>query len=444
MDSSISQNLLDQLEKRFDENPGNRMAMNAAVSCGICASSRNYVTEREIPHEFSISLEQGAVTNQKRSGRCWMFAALNCMRFQVIKKQNLEDFELSQSYPLFYDKLEKANYFLESILDTLDEPTDGRLIAHLLAAPLNDGGQWDMLCSIVEKYGLVPKTAMPESVSSSATQEMVSYMTEKLREYACVLRKGHKAGKSMEQLKKEKEAMMETVYRMLCISLGKPPRTFTFEYRDKDGNFHREENLTPKAFYEKYVGLCLDDYVSVINAPTEDKPYYQSYTVQYLGNVKEGRPVKYVNLPIEEMKQAAIAQLKDGEPVWFGCDVGKRSFRDGGLMDTGIYDVETLFDTDFPMTKAERLEYGQSLMTHAMVFQGVNLDENGRPDRWRVENSWGEEAGKKGYFVMSDRWFDEYNYQVVVNKKYLSSKALEAYEKEPVRLNPWDPMGSLA
>ena len=444
MDSSISQNLLDQLEKRFDENPGNRMAMNAAVSCGICASSRNYVTEREIPHEFSVSLEQGAVTNQKRSGRCWMFAALNCMRFQVIKKQNLEDFELSQSYPLFYDKLEKANYFLESILDTLDEPTDGRLIAHLLAAPLNDGGQWDMLCSIVEKYGLVPKTAMPESVSSSATQEMVSYMTEKLREYACVLRKGHKAGKSMEQLKKEKEAMMETVYRMLCISLGKPPRTFTFEYRDKDGNFHREENLTPKAFYEKYVGLRLDDYVSVINAPTEDKPFYRSYTVQYLGNVKEGRPVKYVNLPIEEMKQAAIAQLKDGEPVWFGCDVGKRSFRDGGLMDTGIYDVETLFDTDFPMTKAERLEYGQSLMTHAMVFQGVNLDENGKPDRWRVENSWGEEAGKKGYFVMSDRWFDEYNYQVVVNKKYLSSKALEAYEKEPVRLNPWDPMGSLA
>ena len=444
MDSSISQNLLDQLEKRFNENPGNRMAMNAAVSCGICASSRNYETEREIPHEFSISLEQGAVTNQKRSGRCWMFAALNCMRFQVIKKQNLEDFELSQSYPLFYDKLEKANYFLESILDTLDEPTDGRLIAHLLAAPLNDGGQWDMLCSIVEKYGLVPKTAMPESVSSSATQEMVSYMTEKLREYACVLRKGHKAGKSMEQLKKEKEAMMETVYRMLCISLGKPPRTFTFEYRDKDGNFHREANLTPKAFYEKYVGLRLDDYVSVINAPTEDKPFYRSYTVQYLGNVKEGRPVKYVNLPIEEMKQAAIAQLKDGEPVWFGCDVGKRSFRDGGLMDTGIYDVETLFDTDFPMTKAERLEYGQSLMTHAMVFQGVNLDENGRPDRWRVENSWGEEAGKKGYFVMSDRWFDEYNYQVVVNKKYLSSKALEAYEKEPVRLNPWDPMGSLA
>lgn len=444
MDSSISQNLLDQLEKRFDENPGNRMAMNAAVSCGICASSRNYETEREVPHEFSISLEQGAVTNQKRSGRCWMFAALNCMRFQVIKKQNLEDFELSQSYPLFYDKLEKANYFLESILDTLDEPTDGRLIAHLLAAPLNDGGQWDMLCSIVEKYGLVPKTAMPESVSSSATQEMVSYMTEKLREYACVLRKGYKAGKSMEQLKKEKEAMMETVYRMLCISLGKPPKTFTFEYRDKDGNFHREENLTPKAFYEKYVGLRLDDYVSVINAPTEDKPFYRSYTVQYLGNVKEGRPVKYVNLPIEEMKQAAIAQLKDGEPVWFGCDVGKRSFRDGGLMDTGIYDVETLFDTDFPMTKAERLEYGQSLMTHAMVFQGVNLDENGRPDRWRVENSWGEEAGKKGYFVMSDRWFDEYNYQVVVNKKYLSSKALEAYEKEPVRLNPWDPMGSLA
>ena len=444
MDSSISQNLLDQFEQHFEENPKNKIAMNAAVSCGINASAKNYQVERAVTHDFSISLEQGEITNQKRSGRCWMFAALNCMRFQVMKKLNLETFELSQSYTLFYDKLEKANYFLESILDTLEETTDGRLIAHLLTAPLNDGGQWDMLCNIVSKYGLVPKTAMPESFSSSATQEMVSYMTEKLREFACLLRKGYKAGKSMEELRKEKEAMMETVYRMLCISLGKPPKTFTFEYRDKDKNFHRDENITPRAFYEKYIGLPLEDYISLINAPTADKPYYQSYTVQYLGNVKEGRLVKYVNLPIEELKKAAIAQLKDGEPVWFGCDVGKRSSRDGGIMDTEMFDVEGLFDTDFGMTKAERLDYGQSLMTHAMVFQGVNLDENGKPNRWRVENSWGEEAGKKGYYVMSDRWFDEYNYQVVVNKKYLSKEALEAYEKEPVLLKPWDPMGSLA
>ncbi len=237
---------------------------------------------------------------------------------------------------------------------------------------------------------------------------------------------------------------METVYNMLCICLGKPPRTFDFEYRDKDKNFHRETKLTPLSFYEKYIGMDLGDYISLINAPTEDKPYYRSYTVAYLGNVVEGRPVKYVNLPVEELKKAAIAQLQDGEPVWFGCDVGKRSSRDGGVMDPKLYDLENLFHTSFGMTKAERLDYGHSLMTHAMVFQGVELDEENRPVRWRVENSWGEESGLKGYYVMSDRWFDEYNYQIVVNKKYLSEEVLAAYESEPVVLEPWDPMGSLA
>ena len=231
---------------------------------------------------------------------------------------------------------------------------------------------------------------------------------------------------------------------MLCISLGKPPKTFTFEYRDKDGNFHRDCDLTPKAFYEKYIGVNVNDYISLINAPTEDKPFYRSYSVSYLGNVIEGRPVKYVNLPIEELKKAAIAQMKDGEPVWFGCDVGKRSSRDGGIMDTELYDLDHLFDTTFGMTKGERLDYGQSLMTHAMVFQGVNLDENGNPNRWRVENSWGEDAGKDGYYVMSDRWFDEYTYQIVVNKKYLPKEVLDVYESEPIMLEPWDPMGSLA
>ena len=444
MDSAISQSILEQFEQRFDADRANSIAMNAVVENGIHTSAKDYQVVRNVTHDFSIRLEQGKITNQKKSGRCWMFAALNCMRFQVIKKFNLETFELSQSYTLFYDKLEKANYFLENILNTLEEPTDGRLIAHLLAAPLNDGGQWDMLCNIVSKYGLVPKSAMPESFSSSATQEMASYMTEKLREFACMLRKGYAAGKSMEELRSEKENMMETIYNMLCISLGKPPKTFDFEYRDKDKNFHRDTNLTPGEFYDKYIGLNLNDYISLINAPTSDKPYYRSYSVQYLGNVAEGRPVKYVNLPIEELKKAAIAQLKDGEPVWFGCDVGKRSSRDGGMMDLDLYDLENLFHTSFGMTKAERLDYGQSLMTHAMVFQGVNLDENGNPNRWRVENSWGDEPGKKGYYVMSDRWFDEYNYQVVVNKKYLSREALEAYESEPVMLKPWDPMGSLA
>ena len=373
-----------------------------------------------------------------------MFAALNTLRYQVMKKYDLKTFELSQAYLFFWDKPEKSNYFLESILDTLDEPANGRLVSYLLMAPVNDGGQWDMLCNLIEKYGVVPKTAYPESKASSGSREMDMTLTEKLREDACILRKLHKEGKGLDELRARKTRMLGEIYRLLCICLGEPPKTFTFEYRDKNNNFHREEGLTPKSFFEKYVGVDLSDYVSLINAPTEDKPYGRSYTVQYLGNVKEGSAVRYLNLPIEELKKAAIAQMKDGQPVWFGCDVGKHSERDSGIMDLDIRGLEDLLDTRFTMTKAERLDYGQSLMTHAMVFQGVNLDENGKPNRWRVENSWGKEPGKDGYYLMTDRWFDEYMYQVVVNKKYLTAEQIAAYEAEPIALEPWDPMGSLA
>lgn len=443
MDKKISQEDLQQFETQFDENRSYKIAMNAVTKNGVNESAMNYRAAASLPQEFSVSLKQGKVTNQKKSGRCWMFAALNFMRVKVIQDLNLETFELSQNYTLFYDKLEKANYFLENILATLDEPTDGRLIAHLLADPLGDGGQWDMLCNIIEKYGLVPKYVMPETAVSSATADMRNYMTKKMREYACRLRRAHKDGATAEQLRAQKDAMLSESYRMLCICLGKPPKTFDFEYRDKDGSFHRDTNLTPQEFYKKYVGISLGDYISVINAPTEDKPYYRSYTVQCLGNVAEGRPVKYVNLPIEELKKAAIAQLQSGEPVWFGCDCGQGSSREG-MMDTELYDVEDLFDTTFPMTKAERLTYSESLMDHAMTLQGVNLDENGKPNRWRIENSWGDEAGRDGFYVMSDRWFDEFTYQIVVNRKYLPKEALAAYDSEPIVLAPWDPMGSLA
>ena len=444
MKESISKEFLEQAAQNFEASPRNRVAMNATVSAGIRQAAANCQAPRSSRHSFSISLKQGEITNQKQSGRCWMFAALNTMRFQVMKKLNLETFELSQAYPLFYDKLEKSNYFLENILKTLEEPTEGRLLSFLLMAPLGDGGQWDMFVGLVEKYGVLPKEAMPESVSSSATADLSSYMTEKLREDACVLRTAYQNGASMEALREKKEAMLEEIYRMLCIALGTPPEKFTFEVRDKDEKFIRDVDITPQAFYKKYVGMNLGDYVSLINAPTADKPFYHTYTVKFLGSVLEGRPVKYLNLPAEELKAAAIAQLKDGEPVWFGCDVGKRSLRDGGIMDLNVLDVEGLFDVSFGMTKAQRLDYGQSLMTHAMVLQGVNLDENGKPNRWRVENSWGKEPGKDGYYVMTDDWFTEYTYQVVVNKKYLTAEQLKQWEQDPKELEPWDPMGSLA
>ena len=312
MSQEITKEQIAAFDADFSAQRANRVAMNAVTNNGLLASAiRREAVEQDV-HEYSISLEQGEICNQKQSGRCWMFAALNTLRYQVMKKYDLKTFELSQAYLFFWDKLEKSNYFLESILDTLDEPANGCLVSYLLMAPVNDGGQWDMLCNLIEKYGVVPKTAYPESKASSGSREMDMTLTEKLREDACILRKLHKEGKGLDELRARKTRMLGEIYRLLCICLGEPPKTFTFEYRDKDNNFHREEGMTPKSFFEKYVGVDLSDYVSLINAPTEDKPYGRSYTVQYLGNVKEGSAVRYLNLPIEELKKAAIAQMKDG------------------------------------------------------------------------------------------------------------------------------------
>jgi bleomycin hydrolase len=300
-----------------------------------------------------------------------------------------------------------------------------------------------MFCALVDKYGCVPKAAMPETFHSSNTRTLNKLLTLKLREDANALRAAHKNGERLEALEDIKDGMLKEIYGLLCICLGEPPKTFTFEYRGEDKQYHADADITPKAFFDKYVGQTLDEYISVINAPTEDKPYYQTYTVPYLGNVVGGRDIKYLNLPSEELKRLAVAQLKDGKPVWFGCDVGQMLTRESGIMGMHTFDYELLTGMKFALNKAERLDYSESVLTHAMVFTGVNLKDD-RPTRWKVENSWGEKAGQEGYYIMTDEWFDEYNYQVVVEKKYLSEAQAAAYAQEPVVLQPWDPMGSLA
>ena len=443
MNTNISESMLSSFSTAFAAERANQVAQKAVVKSGLSAAAENQKEAIDNPMIFSLELETGDVTDQKSSGRCWLFAGLNTLRFEIMKKLNLKTFELSQNYQMFWDKLEKSNYFLESILDTLDEPTDGRLIQHLIASPVQDGGQWDMFCALVDKYGCVPKAIMPETFHSSNTGVMNMLITRKLREDALVLREAHKAGESADALRARKEGMLNEVYRMLCIALGEPPKTFTFEYRDEDKNYYRDENITPLEFVKKYVGHAMDDYVSIINAPTADKPYWKTYTVQYLGNVVGGRKVKYLNLPSEELKKLAIAQLSDGQPVWFGCDVGQMLQRDLGIMGMKTFDYESLLNVHFGMNKAQRLDYATSLMTHAMVFLGVNLVD-GKPTRWKVENSWSEKSGQKGYYLMTDEWFDEYNYQIVVNRKYLTPEMHKAFEQEPIVLKPWDPMGSLA
>ena len=440
----ITDELYSEMKSAATSRDDDKQLRNSILSVGLDKTALNHDSEIGMQHTFSIDLKTGKITSQKSSGRCWLFAGLNTMRPKIMKDLNLDNFELSQTYQMFFDKIEKANYFLENILETLDKKTDSRVIDWLLSSPLNDGGQWDMFTSIIEKYGVVPKSAMPETFHSSASRRMNSILTVKLREYASVLRKLHQDGKGLAKLRTRKQKMLTEFYRLSTMFLGIPLEKFTYEYKDKDDKFHRDADLTPVEFYNKYVGIDLSDYVSIINAPTEDKPFSRTYTVKYLGNVEGGNPVKYLNVDIATLKKLALKQLKDKQPVWFGCDVGKMMEREKGILDANNYDYSGVLRTEFGLDKASRLDYGESVMTQAMVFMGVNNTDDGTPNRWKVENSWGKKTGNDGFYVMSDKWFEEYTYQVVVHKKYLSKKLLKALELEPIVLDPWDPMGSLA
>ena len=423
------------------------VAKNAVTSSGIRAAARVPEAVAANAMTFDVEVRQGDRCDQQRSGRCWMFASLNTMRHCVIRRYNLKTFELSQAYPLFWDKLEKSNWFLGNVLDTLDEPLDGRLVSYLLADPICDGGQWDMFRSLVKKYGVVPKEAMPETACSRNTREMDKYLTRYLRGCARRLRESAAAGVGADDLLAMRREMMGDVYHLLVTCLGEPPARFEVRLRDKDDQLALSGSFTPREFFSTAVAMDVDDYVSLISAPTADKPFGHVYTVSRLGNVEEDGGVRYLNLPPERLKEAAVAQLRDGLPVWFGCDVDQSYLRDEGIMDTAALDVDALFG--FPvegcLDRAERLDYGESLMTHAMVLEGVNLGADGRPTLWKVENSWGKDHGRDGFDTLSDAWFDEYVYQVVVDRCYLTDAERAAYETEEARvLAPWDPMGSLA
>jgi len=430
-----------RFSKSFSADPKNNLALNAVTENGIAAVA---LSRKEVDRQnftFSNLIESSDATNQERSGRCWLFSGLSTLSLEAMKKLNLRTFELSEIYQMFWDKLEKANYFLENIIATKEEPLNGRLVSSLLSDPIPDGGQWNMFVNLIKKYGVMPKTFMPETASSNDSDPMNALLSSKLREYAKVLRDMNGKGASTSELREKKGGLLEEFYKLLSINLGLPPETFYWEWRNKDGLFHRRGEITPVQFYNEYVGIELDDFVTLINAP--NKAFDKLYTVQYSGNMVGGQETRYLNVDLKTMKNVTVNMITGNRAVWFGCDVAKMLDTEMGAMDLSIYDYEAVYGTRFQLDKASRLDYGDSEITHAMVITGVDLDEHGNPKKWRVENSWGAAIGDQGYMYMMDEWFDEYVYEVVVRKEYLSPELVKVLDTEPTVLAFWDAMCSL-
>jgi len=442
VDRIVTADDLELFRKEFAASPANRLAQNAVTRVGLedVAISREIVNATD--HSFSTHLDDWKVTNQERSGRCWLFAGLNLLRVGAMKTMGLKEFEFSQNYVMFWDKVERANYFLEAIIETAGQDIDDRTVAHLLNSVAEDGGQWNMFVAIVNKHGLVPKAFMPETHSCTNTGPMNAVLRSVLRQGAKAVRAAAvEAG--AQAARAEKAAVLKVVYRVLAIHLGTPPERFDWQWTDKDKGFHRDGALTPREFVAKYVGLPLDEYVCLVHDPRPTSPPGRTFTVQYLGNVLGAPPVTYLNVGIPLMKQLAARALEGGEPVWFGCDVGKMMSNQFGVWDAELYDLPSVYDTDFELNKADRLLYHETLMTHAMLFTGVDVAA-GVTRKWRVENSWGSDRGKDGFYTMNDSWFDEYVFEIAARQDQLPEGLLAALDAEPIVLPAWDPMGSLA
>ncbi|MGH9076427.1 MAG: aminopeptidase C [Acidimicrobiales bacterium] len=441
MDAALSYDDVDLLRKGFSANPAYKLAQNAVtrVSVDDVAIDRELVNGAD--YSLSHVLDDWKVTNQARSGRCWLFAGLNLLRVGAARKMGVKDFELSQSHTMFWDKLERANYFLEAIIATAERDPDDRGVSFLLDSVAADGGQWNMFVAIVAKHGLVPKAFMPETHSSSNTARMNSVLRSVLRQGARTLRR--LAG-APEVAASEKARIMSVVYRVLCIHLGTPPERFLWQWTDKERGFHRQGVMTPREFAAEYVELPLDDYVCLVDDPRPSSPRGRTFTVEFLGNVVGAPPVTYLNVDMALLEDTAARTIREaGEPVWFGCDVGKMMSNEYGLWDSRLYELDLVYDTAFELGKADRLAYHESRMTHAMLFTGVDMVD-GRSRRWRVENSWGADKGRDGFYTMNETWFDDYVFEIAARSQYVPADLRAALAGEAIVLPAWDPMGSLA
>lgn len=431
----LTSKMVEKLKKEFHSRKDAEIIARAIQKNGIKAASEDPTASERLHRAFSYEIKTGKPTNQRHSGRCWSFAALNTLRHKFATKYKFKDFELSQNYLFFWDRIERANMFFQKIIATADKPLHDRTVDFYLSFALNDGGQWANAASIIEKYGVVPEYVMPDTHNTKDTSDVAEVFDSLMRKDAIELRAMVQTNASATELQEAQERMMGDVYKIAAYSFGEPPAKFDLEYRDDDKKFHQVLGLTPLKFYHEYFDTNLSDYVVVINAP--DHEMDRSYLMPAQDSVVDGLPIKFVNVPFEELQEGAIKQLQAGETVWVGNDVLQQMDRKRGLMDAKLYHREELLDVDFVMDKKHRLETKQAVVSHAMTLTGFDMVNN-QPTRWKIENSWGKDNGDNGYFVMTQDWFEEYTYEAVINKKYLSDRVKKVAESEPVILPAWD------
>ena len=413
---------------------------NAIVANDINKLAANADNSTAFDDHFSNKVNSKAVTDQKSSGRCWMFTGMNVMRSKAIAKHNLPaDFQFSQAYTFFWDQLEKSNLFLQAILDHRVRSMEDKYVEWLFKNPIGDGGQFTGVADLVTKYGLVPKDVMPETFSSNSTSRMSNILSLKLREFGLELRDMANNKSTTEQmLQDRKTEMLKTIYRILVMTIGEPPTEFTWTQRDASGKAVSTDTYTPQSFFKKFVNEDFSKYYMIMNDPTRE--YYKVYEIEYDRHVYDGKNWVYLNLPMDEIAPIAIASIKDSTMMYFSCDVGKFLDRDKGWLDVNNYDYASLFGTSFNMTKKQRVATFASGSSHAMTLCAVDLDANGKPLKWMVENSWGSSYGHNGFLIMTNEWFNEYMFRVVVEEKYIPAKIKTLIKQKPIMLPPWDPM----
>ncbi len=436
-DGAITPELLQKLQQATPKAPAERALHNSIVQNGMVLANAELMTPPD--DHFTYRVPTKGITDQQRSGRCWLFTGFNVLRAQFIKDNNLGEFYFSHCYSFFWDQLEKANLFLEGILETRTLPITDRKVEWLFQHPINDGGQFTGISDNLLKYGVVPSDVMPETYSSNNTARLSSLIAKLLRQGGMELRNKAQQGATLAELRKDKETTLQAIYRLLCLNLGTPPTTFEYTLRDADGKVLSTKEYTPLSFYQEHVGVNLkDDYVMIMNDPSQ--PYYETYAIEYDRHAWDGKDWTYINLPMEEIKEMAIASLKEGNMMYYSCDVGKELNKESGLLTLGYDDYEAITGVPMTMTKGERIASFDSGSTHAMTLVAVDLDKSGKPTKWMVENSWGATAGHQGYLIMTDAWFDAYTFRLVVHKKYLTPRAKELQGKTPKLLPPWSPM----